>query len=119
MYPVSVPVSAGAFKQALSNLWPQKTKKTKNRNFRPQEAREVLGRWDNDSNTVKSTEIPHLRSLPSEKTPGQKFKFPEFTFLGCWSFEWRAPSGPLKALEDAPDEKSLRSLSVPLQRRGI
>ena len=47
------PVSADAFKQALSNLRPQKTKKTKNWNFRPREAREFLGRWDKNSNTVK------------------------------------------------------------------
>ena len=35
------PVSTAAFKEALSNLWPQKTKKTKYLNFRPREAREV------------------------------------------------------------------------------
>ena len=49
------PVSAGAFKQALSNLRPQKTtKRQKNWNFRPREAREFLGRWDRNSNTVKT-----------------------------------------------------------------
>ena len=47
-------MSAGAFKQALSNLRQQKTEKTKNRNFRPREAREFLGSWDKKSNTVKT-----------------------------------------------------------------
>ena len=49
------PVSACAFKQALSNVSPfEKTnKKTKNLNFRPREAQEFLGSWDK-IHTVKT-----------------------------------------------------------------
>ena len=34
-----------------------KDKKTKNWNFRPREAREFLGRWDKNSNTVKTQQF--------------------------------------------------------------
>ena len=71
------PVSAGAFKQALSNLWPQKTKKTKNWNFRPGR----LGRFSVGGKKFKhskNTEIPHLRSLPSG---GQKFRDKNWTIF--------------------------------------
>ena len=87
------PVSAGAFKQALSNLRPQKTEKIKDRNFCPWEAREFLG----SGNTVKTQKF-HTSGvrLREDKNSGQKFEFSEFTSLGCWSLEWRDLSGPLK-----------------------
>ena len=70
------PVSAGAFKQALSNLRPQKTKKTKNWNFRPREAREFLGRWDNNSNTVK-TQTFHTSGVCPREDKNSRTKIPD------------------------------------------
>ena len=67
-------MSAGAFKQAQSNLRPQKTKKTKNLNFRPREVREFLGRWDKNSETVKAQKFDISGvSLREDKIPGHKF----------------------------------------------
>ena len=86
------PVSADAFKQALSNLRPQKTKKAKNWNFRPREAREFLGSWDKNSNTVKTQKFHTsgvcLREDKKSRTKnGQYFEFSEFTsfrmFVAC------------------------------------
>ena len=65
-------MSAGAFKQALSNLWPQKTK---NLNFRLREAREFLGRWDKNSKTVKTQKF-NISGVAFGRTkiPGHKFR---------------------------------------------
>ena len=54
------------FKQALSNVWQQKTQMTKKSEFPSQEAREFDGRWGTkNSKILKNTEIPGLGCLPS------------------------------------------------------
>ena len=70
------PVNAGAFKTSPEQLKATKDeKKTKNRNFRPREAREFLGRWDKKSKTVKTQKFPRLGSLLGRtKIPGHKFR---------------------------------------------
>ena len=78
------------------NLRPQKTKKTKIRSFRPQEAREFLG--DKNSNTVK-TEIPQLGRLPSR---GQEFLDEKWTIIRIFgTYVLRIPKDPaiLKTLQ--------------------
>ena len=82
-------MSAGAFKQALSNSWPQKTQRQKNRNFPPGR----LGSWNkNLEKHCKNAEIPHFGSLPSG---GQtcldknwtKYEFSGFKSLRCYLLE--------------------------------
>ena len=110
-------VSTGAFKQALSYLWPQKTKKTrktKNLKFRFREAWEFLKRRGTKFKDCKNTEFPHLGSLPSGgqnftyTDSGQWFEFSGSTSLGCRSLEWRDPSGPLKSCNNTPLRRVLR-----------
>ena len=64
----------GCLQTSLEQLKATKDKKDKrNWNFRPREAREFLGRWDKNSNTVNTQQFHTLGvSFGRTKNPGQK-----------------------------------------------